>query len=424
MPQSITSLFPYMDNTLSIVKTQLAGEIQLTNMVSQYLKIWEIFLKHNSLTNFLSEMNKYKQTEIEFLDIFQEDLSYQKWNEYGEIIIDLPGMKLIDISLKKTHKINNYGVVFAPRAGHHSNIAERVATYMRDEGLTRMAIVEQKCADEIPMYVGGIRHYENFESQISQYTGILETLKNISGYPSHVIAVCQPGPLAMMTTILRPDLVKTFGSSGSPMDTDGEKGFLSDFTRFTGESFINNMINFFGYTVPKGKIGEGRKCFDGKLQVLAFYILGAKTHAKNFKKLFNDLYENNEDAIERQKSFYEWYNLAYHSSQGFIKDTFIKIFKNNELIKGEIEIENKKIGINDYPKDVPIWALGGSKDDIAPLLQAVNHLNLMNFIPNENKLKLIADGGHMAIFRSGKILRKYYSQIVKFIIDNSNNRYI
>jgi len=421
MPGTITNLFPQIDNNLNLIKTQLGNEILLTNMISQYLKLWKIFLGPNNFINIFDKINKYKQAEIDFINLFQDIPEYQNWdNKQSKTILDLPGMKAIDISLNKEHDIHNYTVIFSPRAGHHSNIAEKVATYMRDNGLSKIIIIEQKCADDIPMFVNGKRHYEDFKSQIAQYTKILETLKELSGgYSSHIVAICQPGPLAIMTTILRPDLVKTFGSSGSPMDTDAEKGFLSDFTRFAGKNFIDNMINFFGYTVPKGKIGEGRRCFNGGLQIIAFYMLGAEAHLKNFRKLLDDIYKNNDDAIERQKIFYQWYNLAYHSSEDFIKDTFIKIFKNNNLIRGTLNINDNIISIRDYP-NIPIWALGGSKDDIAPVKQATNHLNLIQSVSDLHKLKLITDGGHMAIFRSKRILKDYYSKIVKFIFNHSN----
>ena len=132
--------------------------------------------------------------EAEFLKLFCEAPPCQCFDEPGTVLADLPGMRLIDISRDEAHHIKNYTVVFAPRAGHHSNIAERVALYMRDQGLTRMAIVEQKCAQEIPLYVGGERHHEGFDGQVEQYRTILEILKEKTGQPAHLVAVCQPGP--------------------------------------------------------------------------------------------------------------------------------------------------------------------------------------------------------------------------------------
>ena len=76
-----------------------------------------------------------------------------------KVILDLPSLRLIDISADVNHKIQNYGVIFAPRAGHHSNVAERVALYMRDRGLTRMAIVSRN-ARGYSLYIDGERHYE------------------------------------------------------------------------------------------------------------------------------------------------------------------------------------------------------------------------------------------------------------------------
>jgi poly(3-hydroxybutyrate) depolymerase len=380
-------------------------------------------LTQQSMLYALRSFQKKRKANLEFIKLFTEAPPEQSWNvEYDDtnIILDLPSIRLIDISLDTRHKIRNYGVVFAPRAGHHSNIAERVALYMRDQGITRMAIAEQKCGDEIPLYVNGKRHYENFDGQVKQYKSILEHLKGLTGSPPHLVGICQPGPLLMATLLLNPKLAKTFGSAGSPMDTEGEKGFLSDFARMAGETYIDTMIRFFGHTVAEGKKGAGRECYDGRLQVLAFYAMGMDQHIKNLDTFMADLQEGNKTRVERQKAFYQWYNYAHHSPVGFIRDTFNKIFIRNELIRGELVIGEKKVGIKDYPADVPIWALGGSRDDVTPPLQAIGHLHHIDSLHKDDKLSLISDGGHMGLFRSRKILKEYYTKIVDFILNNSD----
>ncbi|WDN90672.1 poly(3-hydroxybutyrate) depolymerase [Desulfosarcina sp. BuS5] len=380
-------------------------------------------LTQKNMLDSLRGFQQKRRAELEFIKLFTDTPPDQDWKvEYGDtdIILDLPSIRLIDISLNTKHKIRNYGVIFAPRAGHHSNIAERVALYMRDHGITRMAIAEQKCADDIPLHVNGKRHYENFDGQVEQYKSILEHLKGLTGSPPHLVGICQPGPLLMATLILNPNLAKTFGSAGSPMDTEGEKGFLSDFARLAGKNYIDMMIRFLGHTVAEGKKGAGRECYDGRLQVLAFYAMGIDQHIKNLDTFMSDLQEGNETRAERQKSFYQWYNYAHHSPAGFIRDTFNKIFIRNELIRGELVIGEKKIGIKDYPANVPIWALGGSRDEVAPPLQATGHLKYINSLPKDDKLDLISDGGHMGLFRSRKILKEYYTRIVDFILNNSD----
>ena len=183
-------------------------------------------------TNHVQRFHQERQGELEFISLFTDELPPQDWiikSEYRKELMDLPGLKLIDISADVPHEIDNYTVVFAPRAGHHSNIAEQVAVYMRDHGMTRMAVVEQKCAEDIPLWVAGKRHHEDFVSQIEQYRQILEHVRTLTGHPAHLVAICQPGPLLMMTLILYPELGKTLGSAGSPMHTEGERGYLSDF---------------------------------------------------------------------------------------------------------------------------------------------------------------------------------------------------
>jgi polyhydroxyalkanoate depolymerase len=358
--------------------------------------------------------------ESEFLKLFCEAPPCQCFNETGTVLVDLPGMRLIDISKEVRHDIGNYTVVFAPRAGHHSNIAERVALYMRDTGLTRMAIVEQKCAQEIPLYVDGRRHHEGFDGQVEQYRTILETLKEKTGHPAHLVAVCQPGPLLMSTLILHPHLGKTFGSAGAPMNTDAERGFLSDFARTMGEHYIDILTRALGSRVPQGLPGEGRDIYDGRLQVLGFYILGMPQHYDNLKKLLMDLRDGNEETASRQMAFYQWYNYSHDFPASFLRDTFKKVFVRNELVRGSLTIQGKQIGVKDYPSSVPIWALGGTQDNIAPCGQAIGHVELIEGVAQEDRLVLCCDAGHMGLFRSGKVLDNYYSLITRFLLEHSD----
>jgi len=380
-------------------------------------------ITEKNVTDYLTRFHKERLGELEFLKFFTEKLPDQDWTvEYDDsnVILDLPGLKLIDISLDVEHKIQNYGVVFAPRAGHHSNIAERVALYMRDQGLTRMAIVEQKCAEDIPLHVNDKRHHEDFNGQVEQYKKVLETLKERTDSPPHLIGICQPGPLLMSTLLLYPHLGKTFGSAGAPMHTEGEKGALTDFARMAGEDYIDKLIAVSGHTISDEHEGAGREVYDGRVHVLGFYLLGMDQHFKNLKKLLEDLKQGNVEDAERQKDFYRWYNYVNHAPIGFIRDTYKKIFVNNELIKGTLSIGGKEIGIKDYPGAVPIWALGGSKDAIAPPLQATGHMEMIKSVPPGDKLTLICDGGHMGLFRSTRILKEYYSRIVEFILSHSD----
>lgn len=382
-----------------------------------------IALARDKFTNHVNRFHQERQGELEFISLFTDELPHQDWiiqSEHRRELLDLPSLKLIDISADVPHAIRNYTVVFAPRAGHHSNIAEQVAVYMRDQGMTRMAVVEQKCAEDIPLYVNGKRHHEDFDSQIGQYRQILEHVRTLTGHPAHLVAICQPGPLLLTTLMLYPELGKTFGSAGAPMHTEAEQGYLTDFARMMGENYIDHLIALFGHTVSDEHVGVGRKCFDGRLQVLGFYLLGMDQHVANFKSLLSDLKEGNRPAAERQTAFYQWYNYVHHFPASFIRDTYKRIFIRNELIRGTLNIGGRTLGIKDYPSGTPIWAIGGAEDQIAPPLQATAHMDLIDDVAPDDKLTLICEGGHMGLFRSGRILRDDYSRIVRFLLERSD----
>ena len=401
----------YLQNGDKLLKLYQEGMVTLLDLFEE------------NVLNLQNRFHQQRAGELEFLELFTDPCARQDWTaEYdpSKVLLDLPGLRLIDISADVRHRILNYGVVFAPRAGHHSNIAERVALFLRDNGLSRMAVVEQKCAEDIPLFDNGHRHREDFEGQVDQYRQVLEFLKLRTGHPAHLIAICQPGPLLLSTLILHPELGATFGSAGSPMHTEAENGILTDFARQAGESYIDRMIALFGRTIDQDHSGAGRLTYDGRLQVLGFYIMAWDRHVKNFKNLLSDLRNGEEKSARIQKVFYQWYNSAHHFPAGFIRDTYKKIFVQNALINGRLKIGPNLVSISDYPTQIPIWAMGGTADHIAPALQAVGHLDLLPGVSAQKCLRLLCDAGHMGLFRSQRILEKYYRRVADFLMTHSD----
>lgn len=389
----------------------------------QWTQSWFELFQHQTVSSLQTQFDE-READLKFVNCFLKAPSPQGWQLSGgdgRVMLDLPSLRLIDLSeAEEECPIRNYTVVFAPRAGHHSNVAEPTAIFLRSQGLSRIAVVEQKCAEDIPLTVDGHRHSENFDGQIDQYREVLTYLKDLTGVPSHLVAVCQPGPLLMATLIQDPTLGKTFGSAGSPMHTEYEKGFLTEFSRLMGEDYIDRLIDLFPADISEDKIGAGRLGYDGAMHIFGFYVMGLHKHLKNFFALFQHIHNGDDAEVERQVNFYEWYNTVCHLPADYIRDTYKKIFVRNELIKGDLVIKGQSIGIRDYPADVPIWAIGGSIDDIAPVGQATGHLALLDQVPSEKKLKLICDAGHMGLFRSQRILEEYYTEIAAFMRKHSD----
>ena len=70
-------------------------------------------------------------------------------------------------------------------------------------------------------------------------------------------------------------------------------------------------------------------------------LSGGRTACSQFQTTVDGYQTRQRDSAERQKSFYEWYNTAHHFPAGFIRDTFQKIFINNELIHGSLRSAKK-----------------------------------------------------------------------------------
>jgi poly(3-hydroxybutyrate) depolymerase len=468
MPDSFMSFFPQLTFGMEAMKLPYATNIQVQesrrnaylssmNLVKQQHEIawkttkgfFQLFMsnaQHDAFSQmteklghgveelfqpgprYLLELHQTRLQEekgtLQFLDFMTKPPPNQKFEtayDDTNVLLDLPSLRLIDISRNDIeHKVKNYVVVFAPRAGHHSNIAERVALHMRDGGLTRTAIVEQKCSEEIPLFIDGKEHSEGFEGQVKQYVQVLEHLTAMTGKPPHLVGVCQPGPLLAATLIMNPELGKTFGTAGSPMDTEGESAVLTDFSRMMGPNYIDVLLTLFGRTIGSEYPGKGRKVYNGSAHVLGFYMMGAGQHYDNFKKLLADLKSGDQESAKRQMEFYEWYHTVHHFPAEFIRDTYKKVFVKNQLARGELTIGERTIGIKDYPGSVPIWAIGGTNDNIAPPGQALGHLDLIDSVKEEDKLVQLCEAGHMGLFRSSRILKKNYGKIIDFMLSHSD----
>jgi hypothetical protein len=86
-----------------------------------------------------------------------------------------------------------------------------------------------------------------------------------------------------------------------------------------------------------------------------------------------------------------------------------------------LTIGSKSVKIADCPVQVPIWALGGTADNIAPPLQAVGHLDLITTKPKPHKLRLLCQAGHMELFRSHRVLAEYYGSVANFLLNHSDH---
>ena len=69
---------------------------------------------------------------------------------------------------------------------------------------------------------------------------------------------------------------------------------------------------------------------------------------------------------------------------------------------------------------MPIWALVGTKDDIAPPLQATGHMGLLTNVPEKDKLTMVTEAGHMGLFRFSRVLKDEYSKITAFLLERSD----
>ncbi len=301
----------------------------------------------------------------------------------------------------------------APMSGHYATLLRStVASLLPDAELW---ITDWHNARDIPVSEG--------KFDIEDYTQYLVDFMKFLGPDTHVIAVCQPAPLALAATAMlaeeAPDAQPlTLTLIGGPIDPDAAATEVTDFGRRVTMGQLEHLaIQRVGFK----HAGVGRQVYPGLLQLAGFISMNLDRHAQAFSDKIAAEARGEGSERDQHNRFYDEYLAVMDMTAEFYLSTVERIFKNGEIAKNEFVVNGKSVDIGKVT-DVATMIVEGAKDDISAPGQCLAALDLLTGLPDAYKAQHLEPGaGHYGIF-AGSSWRNNIRPLVFSFMDTHAER--
>ena len=323
-----------------------------------------------------------------------------------DLKIERPFGDLIHFNVQGRKDADKKVLLIAPMSGHYATLlTSTVRSLIAD---CEVYITDWHNARDIPVSAG--------KFDIEDYTQYLIDFIKYLGPDIHVIAVCQPAPLALAATAFiseyeKSNIPKSLILIGGPIDPDANPTEVTDFgNRITMGQLEHAMIQNVGVKYA----GIGRQVYPGLLQLTSFLSMNAGRHASAFMDQILRVTKGEASDHDKHNKFYDEYLAVMDMPAEFYLSTVERIFQNREIANNNFSINGKKI---DFSKitDVNVMTVEGGKDDISAPGQCYAALALCTGLKDNKKSSYVEpDAGHYGIFAG----RYWRNNIRPLVLDN------
>ena len=322
-----------------------------------------------------------------------------------DLKIERPFGDLIHFNVQGRKDADKKVLLIAPMSGHYATLlTSTVRSLIAD---CEVYITDWHNARDIPVSAG--------KFDIEDYTQYLIDFIKYLGPDIHVIAVCQPAPLALAATAFiseyeKSNIPKSLILIGGPIDPDANPTEVTDFgNRITMGQLEHAMIQNVGVKYA----GIGRQVYPGLLQLTSFLSMNAGRHASAFVDQILRVTKGEASDHDKHNKFYDEYLAVMDMPAEFYLSTVERIFQNREIANNNFSINGKKI---DFSKitDVNVMTVEGGKDDISAPGQCYAALALCTGLKDNKKSSYVEpDAGHYGIF-AGRYWRNNIRPLVLY----------
>ena len=301
-------------------------------------------------------------------------------------------------------------LLVAPMSGHYATLLRSTVASLLPEA--DIWVTDWHNARDIPVSAG--------KFDIEDYTlYLMEFLRHL-GPDTHVIAVCQPAPLALAATAYLAELEpaaqpRTLTLIGGPIDPDASPTDVTDFGRRVTMGQLEHLaLQRVGFKYP----GVGRMVYPGLAQLSSFMSMNAERHGKAFSDQILRVAKGEASDHDKHNRFYDEYLAVMDMTAEFYLSTVERIFKEREIARNAFVVDGHQVDIGKITS-VAVKTVEGEKDDISAPGQCLAALDLLTGLPDEKKASHVEPGaGHYGIF-AGKSWRNNIRPLVLDFIDTN-----
>lgn len=307
-------------------------------------------------------------------------------------------------------------LLVAPMSGHYATLLRgTVETFLPEH---EVFITDWADARMVPVIAGRF--------DLNSYIDHVRAMISAIGPDTHVVAVCQPGPLvlaaiALMAEDQDADTPATMTFMGSPIDarrSPTSPNKLAETREI--EWFQKNMI----HTVPALYPGAFRRVYPGFLQLASFMGMNLSRHVDAHRDYFTHLVDGDGDSAQKHRQFYDEYLSVMDLSEEFYIQTLIEVFQHYTLAKGEMMHRGRRVDPGAITK-TGLLTIEGENDDISGIGQTQAAHDLCINIPPRMKSDYIQAGvGHYGVFNGRRFATEIYPRMREFMraFDSASSR--
>lgn len=285
-------------------------------------------------------------------------------------------------------------LILAPSSGHHPSLLRATVAALIERH--DVAIVGWECASRIPVSAGRL----DLDAMIDRILDAVSIYRTTTGADVHMLAVCQPAPLALVAaTILEQDgqALASLTLMGGPIDVAAAPTQVSSYAEQHPLAwFEQNSIE----QIPLGHAGYGRKVYPGFLQLASFIAMQPDRHATAMRDRFLAAWQRDNVATAKSDAFYDDYLAVADLPAEFYLDTLKRIFQDRDLATGAFRHNGRSIDPASIVK-TPILTIEGEADDICAPGQTSAALQLAKNAPASTSL-VVKGVGHYGLFSGSK----------------------
>ena len=298
-------------------------------------------------------------------------------------------------------------MVIPPMSGHYPTlIRPMIASLLPD---CDVVVTEWKNARDVPVGQG--------KFDIEDYTNYLVEFIRLLGSHIHVIAVCQPAPLALAATAelarIRPDAQpRSLVLMGGPVVPEAAP---TEITAFGHRVTRGQLEHFLIQRVAAGNPGAGRMVFPGSLQLASFMAMNADLHRSSYARQLGRIVKGTASNDDRHNTFYDEYLAVMDLPAEFYISTVNRIFKNGEIANNRFRLGDRQVDLELISRTA-VMSIEGGRDDIAAPGQTSAALPMLKGIPESMKAAHVEpDVGHYGIFSGRGWRNSIRPKILEFI---------
>jgi poly(3-hydroxybutyrate) depolymerase len=299
-------------------------------------------------------------------------------------------------------------LLVAPMSGHYATLLRSTVQSLLPDA--EVFITDWHNARDIPVSAG--------KFDVEDYARYLIDFMRHLGSRSHVIAVCQPAPLALAAAAWLAEREPaaqpaTLTLIGGPVDPDAAATEVTDFgRRVTMGQLEQTMIQQVGFKYH----GAGRMVYPGLMQLASFISMNADKHARAFQEQIFRVAQDQAGDHDRHNRFYDEYLAVMDMTAEFYLSTVERIFKSRQIARNVFTIDGQRVDAGAI-RDIPVMVVEGEEDDISAPGQCLAALDLLTNLPAGMKAAHLEPGaGHYGIF-AGRSWRQNIRPLVLSFID-------